>query len=95
MPNIQSDRNQFGFVIVNGFSFGSEGQSAGRHLVAFLSRLEAARDSTERQFEVAAELAARRMRELLAAGVPVIHFYALNRSKATAAAALGQVDLQG
>ncbi len=45
-------------------------------------RLEAAQNDTEAQFEIGVEHAIRQCRELLRAGVPGIHFYVLNRSKA-------------
>ena len=45
-------------------------------------RLEAAQDDPAAQFEIGVEHAVSQCRELVAAGVPGIHFYALNRSKA-------------
>jgi methylenetetrahydrofolate reductase (NADPH) len=47
-----------------------------------LSRLEAARDDKEAQFQVGVEFAIEQCRELLDAGAPGIHFYVLNRSQA-------------
>jgi methylenetetrahydrofolate reductase (NADPH) len=46
------------------------------------TRLEAAKDDAEAQFEIGVEHAVTQCRELVAAGVPGIHFYVLNRSKA-------------
>lgn len=46
------------------------------------ARLEAAQDDTEAQFEIGVDHAVTQCRELMAAGVPGIHFYVLNRSKA-------------
>ncbi len=54
--------------------------------------LEAAGDDVEAQFELGVESAVRQTEELLAAGVPGIHFYVLNRSEA-AARVLGEVQL--
>ena len=54
--------------------------------------LEAAGDDAVRQFELGVEFATRQSEELLAAGVPGIHFYVLNRSEA-AARVLGQLSL--
>ena len=42
-------------------------------------------DQEEWQFQVGVEFAARQVRQLMASGVPGIHFYALNRSQATKA----------
>jgi methylenetetrahydrofolate reductase (NADPH) len=46
------------------------------------AQLEAARDDKEAQFEIGVEHAIGQCRELVDAGVPGIHFYALNRSRA-------------
>jgi len=46
------------------------------------SQLEAAQDDAEAQFEIGVEYAIAQCRELLAAGVPGIHFYVLNKSQA-------------
>ena len=46
------------------------------------SRLEAVQDDDEAQFEVGVEHAIQQCRELIDQGVPGIHFYALNRSRA-------------
>jgi methylenetetrahydrofolate reductase (NADPH) len=46
------------------------------------TRLEAAQDDTQAQFEIGVGHAVRQCDELLRAGVPGIHFYVLNRSKA-------------
>jgi methylenetetrahydrofolate reductase (NADPH) len=54
--------------------------------------LEAAGDDADAQFELGVDFATRQTEELLAAGVPGIHFYVLNRSEA-AARVLGQVSL--
>ncbi|HUG89314.1 MAG TPA: methylenetetrahydrofolate reductase [NAD(P)H] [Planctomycetaceae bacterium] len=45
-------------------------------------RLEAVRDDKTAQFEIGVEHAIGQCRELVAAGVPGIHFYVLNRSEA-------------
>ncbi|MFK7819939.1 MAG: methylenetetrahydrofolate reductase [NAD(P)H], partial [Planctomycetaceae bacterium] len=45
-------------------------------------RLEAVQDDTEAQFEIGVEFAIEQCRELIAAGVPGIHFYVLNKSRA-------------
>jgi len=45
-------------------------------------RLEAAQDDAEAQFEIGVEFAIEQCRELIAAGVPGIHFYVLNKSQA-------------
>lgn len=50
---------------------------------AFIARLSEKEDDTDWQFDVGVEQAARQAEELLAAGVPGMHFYVLNRSKAT------------
>ncbi|MCA9052857.1 MAG: methylenetetrahydrofolate reductase [NAD(P)H] [Planctomycetaceae bacterium] len=47
------------------------------------SRLEAARDDKQAQFEIGVEFAIEQCRELREAGVPGMHFYVLNRSEAT------------
>lgn len=52
---------------------------------SFVSRLEAAGDDADAQFEIGVEVATEQARELVEAGVPGIHFYVLNRSEATAA----------
>ena len=56
------------------------------------SKLEAAQDDDLAQMEIGVEFAVRQCRELLVAGVPGIHFYALNKSQACATIldALGQ-----
>ena len=46
------------------------------------SRLEAVKDDKDAQFEIGVEHAIEQCQELIAAGVPGIHFYVLNRSKA-------------
>jgi methylenetetrahydrofolate reductase (NADPH) len=46
------------------------------------TRLEAAQDDIRAQFEIGVGHAVRQCDELLRAGVPGIHFYVLNRSKA-------------
>ncbi len=46
------------------------------------SRLEAAQDDAEAQFEIGVDYAVQQCRELVDSGVPGIHFYVLNRSKA-------------
>ena len=46
------------------------------------ARLEAVRDDSAAQFEIGVEHAIRQCEELKAAGVPGIHFYALNKSEA-------------
>jgi methylenetetrahydrofolate reductase (NADPH) len=50
-------------------------------LVASLSRYA---DDSPEQFEVGVEFATRQLAELLAAGLPGVHFYVLNKSPATA-----------
>ncbi|HEX4071647.1 MAG TPA: methylenetetrahydrofolate reductase [NAD(P)H] [Planctomycetaceae bacterium] len=50
--------------------------------VDLAARLEAVRDDTQAQFEIGVEHAVNQCRELVEAGVPGIHFYVLNRSKA-------------
>ena len=49
---------------------------------AFESALEKHADDAEGQFEVGVEFAARQAAELVAAGVPGMHFYVLNKSEA-------------
>ena len=46
------------------------------------ARLEAAQDDVQAQFEIGVSYAVQQCDELLRAGVPGIHFYVLNRSKA-------------
>jgi len=46
------------------------------------SRLEAVQDDKDAQFDIGVEHAIEQCRELIDQGVPGIHFYALNRSKA-------------
>ena len=46
------------------------------------TRLEAVQDDAEAQFEIGVEHAIAQCSELLSAGVPGIHFYALNKSEA-------------
>jgi methylenetetrahydrofolate reductase (NADPH) len=46
------------------------------------SRLETVQDDATAQFEIGVEFAIAQCRELLAAGVPGMHFYVLNRSQA-------------
>ena len=50
--------------------------------VDLAARLEAVRDDPQAQFEIGVEHAVKQCRELVEAGVPGIHFYVLNRSKA-------------
>ncbi len=50
---------------------------------AFLAALSKHEDGSEGQFEVGVEFAARQTAELVAAGVPGIHYYVLNKSEAT------------
>lgn len=58
----------------------------------FVRRLEAAGDDAAAQFAVGTEFATRQTQALVAAGVPGIHFYVLNRSEA-AAEVLRNTDL--
>lgn len=46
------------------------------------SRLEAAQENATAQFEIGVEYAIEQCRQLVAAGVPGIHFYVLNKSQA-------------
>lgn len=57
------------------------------------SRLEAAQEDKEAQFQIGVEFASRQCQDLVARGVPGIHFYVLNRSQAceTILAALGKI----
>jgi methylenetetrahydrofolate reductase (NADPH) len=50
----------------------------------FTRAFEAAGDDEAAQFEAGVDFAARQVEELIAGGVPGIHFYVLNRSSATA-----------
>jgi methylenetetrahydrofolate reductase (NADPH) len=50
----------------------------------FTRAFEAAGDDEVAQFEAGVDFAARQVQELIAGGVPGIHFYVLNRSSATA-----------
>jgi methylenetetrahydrofolate reductase (NADPH) len=49
-----------------------------------LAKLEAAGEDEAAQFETGVAHATSQVKELLAAGVPGIHFYVLNKSSATA-----------
>ena len=49
---------------------------------ALATRLEAVKDDSQAQFEIGVEHAIQQCEELRAAGVPGIHFYALNKSDA-------------
>jgi methylenetetrahydrofolate reductase (NADPH) len=49
----------------------------------FQAALEQHKDDPEGQFEVGVEFAAQQAAELMAAGIPGIHFYVLNKSEAT------------
>ncbi len=49
----------------------------------FLAKLRAAGDDETGQFEIGVAYAIQQVRELLASGVPGIHFYVLNKSPAT------------
>jgi methylenetetrahydrofolate reductase (NADPH) len=46
------------------------------------SRLEAVQDDLDAQFQIGVDYAVEQCRELVAAGVPGMHFYALNKSPA-------------
>ena len=46
------------------------------------SKLEAVQDDKDAQFQIGVDYAINQCRELQKAGVPGIHFYALNKSKA-------------
>jgi len=59
---------------------------------AFTRPFEAAGDDESAQFEAGVSYAARQVEELMAAGVPGVHFYVLNRSPATVRV-LGHVGL--
>lgn len=59
----------------------------------FVRRLEEAGDAADEQFKIGVDFATRQTQSLVAAGVPGIHFYVLNRSEA-AAAVLENVRLQ-
>jgi methylenetetrahydrofolate reductase (NADPH) len=50
---------------------------------SFTTPFEAAGDDERAQFEAGVDFAARQVEELVAAGVPGIHFYVLNKSPAT------------
>ncbi|MCA9258429.1 MAG: methylenetetrahydrofolate reductase [NAD(P)H] [Planctomycetales bacterium] len=58
----------------------------------FAAALEARADDAEGQFDVGVEFATRQAAELLAAGIPGLHFYVLNKSEA-ASQVLDAVDL--
>jgi len=60
----------------------------------FVNDLQKNEDDPAGQFEVGVEFATRQTEELLAAGVPGIHFYVLNKSEATERV-LGAVTLPG
>jgi methylenetetrahydrofolate reductase (NADPH) len=55
--------------------------------------LEAAGDDEQQQFEIGVQFATQQAQELVAAGVPGIHFYVLNKSQATKRV-LEQLQLQ-
>jgi len=59
---------------------------------AFTRPFEAAGDDESAQFEAGVSYAARQVEELMAAGVPGVHFYVLNRSPATVRV-LGHIGL--
>ena len=48
-----------------------------------MKSLEAAGDDEATQFEIGVDYATEQVRELVAAGIPGIHFYVLNKSPAT------------
>lgn len=52
---------------------------------AFLAALETHKDDPDGQFEAGVDFATRQAGELMAAGIPGIHFYVLNKSEATKA----------
>jgi methylenetetrahydrofolate reductase (NADPH) len=58
-----------------------------------VARLETAGDDADRQIAIGVEWAIRQTRELVAAGVPGIHFYVMNRSESVARV-LGEVTLK-
>lgn len=60
----------------------------------FVNDLQKNEDDPAGQFEIGVEFATRQTEELLAAGVPGIHFYVLNKSEATERV-LGAVTLPG
>jgi len=49
---------------------------------ALATRLEAAQDDKQAQFEIGVDFAIQQCRDLLAQGVPGLHFYVLNKSQA-------------
>ncbi len=55
----------------------------------FIASLSAQGDDADSQFRAGVEFATEQVRELLAAGIPGIHFYVLNRSHATSAVLKG------
>jgi methylenetetrahydrofolate reductase (NADPH) len=57
-----------------------------------VAELEATGDDADRQVAVGVEWATRQTRELVAAGVPGIHYYVMNRSESVARV-LGEVTL--
>ena len=58
-------------------------RSGARLPEAFTRAFEAAGDDEGAQFEAGVTFAAKQVEELVAAGVPGIHFYVLNKSPAT------------